>query len=589
MENSNLYNIVPKVKVNNLLSQKTIYLPQNIKYGINNSIPAQGYVLHIKPEEILIDSKDEAGKYYAKKTLEQLVTNDNSGEQKLPLGIIEDWPSIKTRGVMLDISRCKVPKLKTLFSIIDILSNLKYNHLQLYTEHTFAYSNHKTVWEDSSPLSHEDISQIQNYCKDHFIELSANQNTLGHMERWLIHDQYKHLGLKIGNVLSPYGLMHPATTLNPTNPEAKMLVLDLLEELVPLFSSDKVNIGLDEPFELEPNNYLEWGNYLNYLAKSEPLKNKKILIWSDMLNIYPKLIEQVPENAVVLEWGYEYNSPFAANLERLSKANLEHWVAPGTSSWLSITGRLTNCIENTKLAVTNAINYESTGFLMTDWGDFGHLQWWPFSWPGIVAGGELSWCGVQLLASYNLDVLKQSISQVVYPKTAKSLQLSDILLSVSDVNSKIKCQFPNLSTLALSLYLPQLHTGSGLTTNLELSDIDNCLEILEDNRVKLNQVEISADLEQLRCGIELMELILRDNKYRLNSTGHIKDVPTKLRKSLSEELAELITKHRQFWSQSYQIGGITESLEWLKNLHKTYETGFADPNWSGPLKILHNS
>lgn len=41
---------------------------------------------------------------------------------------------LEIRGVMLDISRDKVPTLKTLFEIVDLLSLLKINHLQLYVE-----------------------------------------------------------------------------------------------------------------------------------------------------------------------------------------------------------------------------------------------------------------------------------------------------------------------------------------------------------------------------------------------------------------------------------------------------------------------
>ena len=46
---------------------------------------------------------------------------------------------------MLDISRRKVPTQDALYELIDTLSALKYNQLQLYTEHTFAYPSHQTV------------------------------------------------------------------------------------------------------------------------------------------------------------------------------------------------------------------------------------------------------------------------------------------------------------------------------------------------------------------------------------------------------------------------------------------------------------
>ena len=55
----------------------------------------------------------------------------------LPCLRIEDSPSggFATRGVMLDVSRDKVPTMAHLRSTIDLLASLKFNHLQLYTEH----------------------------------------------------------------------------------------------------------------------------------------------------------------------------------------------------------------------------------------------------------------------------------------------------------------------------------------------------------------------------------------------------------------------------------------------------------------------
>ena len=67
---------------------------------------------------------------------------------------------------MLDVSRCKVPTMECLFDLIDLLSELRFNELQLYVEHTFAFREHQTVWKDSSPLTAEEIREIDCYCKE---------------------------------------------------------------------------------------------------------------------------------------------------------------------------------------------------------------------------------------------------------------------------------------------------------------------------------------------------------------------------------------------------------------------------------------
>ena len=109
---------------------------------------------------------------------------------------------------MLDISRCKVPTLTTLKTLIEQFADLKYNQLQLYTEHTFAFTDHETVWRDASPLTASDILELQAHCQAHYIELVPNLNSFGHFERWLRHSEYR------AYAECPDGFIHPS----PVNP-----------------------------------------------------------------------------------------------------------------------------------------------------------------------------------------------------------------------------------------------------------------------------------------------------------------------------------------------------------------------------------
>ena len=144
----------------------------------------QGYKLSISPEGIDLLGHDEAGVFYGAMTLRQL-TRQFGKTTGIPCMVIEDWPDFLNRGVMLDISRDRVPTMGTLYTLIDLLSELKVNQLQLYTEHTYAYRNHSEVWADASPMTSDQIVNLDVYCQERFIELVPNQNSFGHMERWL--------------------------------------------------------------------------------------------------------------------------------------------------------------------------------------------------------------------------------------------------------------------------------------------------------------------------------------------------------------------------------------------------------------------
>lgn len=101
---------------------------------------SQGYRLEVAPQGITIQGPDEAGLFYGVCTLKQLLTQAAGGS--LPCLQVTDWPDFHARGVMLDISRDRVPTLQTLFELVDRLASWKINQLQLYIEHTFAYHSH---------------------------------------------------------------------------------------------------------------------------------------------------------------------------------------------------------------------------------------------------------------------------------------------------------------------------------------------------------------------------------------------------------------------------------------------------------------
>ena len=152
---------------------------------------------------------------------------------------------------MLDISRCKVPKMEELFRLIDLLALIGYNELQLYIEHTFRFQDHETVWKDASPISAEEIQQIDSYCMDRFIELVPNLNSFGHFERWLCHPAYKHMAECPDGFEreEPYMKRDHGTTLKP-NQESLDFIDSLYAEYLPNFRSKSFNVGLDEPWEL---------------------------------------------------------------------------------------------------------------------------------------------------------------------------------------------------------------------------------------------------------------------------------------------------------------------------------------------------
>src|SRR3984885_9720997 len=89
-----------------------------IKVVRTNSAPAyaEGYALTISKNGIEISFRETGGLRAATTTLRQLLREYG---RRLPCLRIRDWPDFLRRGVMLDISRGRVPKLETLLDLVE--------------------------------------------------------------------------------------------------------------------------------------------------------------------------------------------------------------------------------------------------------------------------------------------------------------------------------------------------------------------------------------------------------------------------------------------------------------------------------------
>ena len=105
---------------------------------------------------------DEEGLRAGVATLRQLLREHG---RRLPCLRIRDHADFTHRGLMLDISRGRVPRLETLMELAGHLADFKINELQLYTEHTFAYRNYEPVWRDWGALTGEEILKLDAHCR----------------------------------------------------------------------------------------------------------------------------------------------------------------------------------------------------------------------------------------------------------------------------------------------------------------------------------------------------------------------------------------------------------------------------------------
>ncbi|MBT5909472.1 MAG: family 20 glycosylhydrolase, partial [Opitutae bacterium] len=363
------------------------------------SFKEEAHRILIDADGILLQAATPAGAFRGTRTLKTLLAK---GVTVLPRLEIQDHPAFANRGFMLDVSRCKVPTMETLLSLIDLLADLKYNELQLYVEHTFAFADHETVWKDASPLTPEEIRILDAHCCERYIELVPNLNSFGHFERWLRHEPYKHLaecpeGFRREE---PFIVRNHGSTLKP-NADSLAFIDSLYGEYLSNFSSRRFNVGMDEPWELgqgwsrkeieKRGKHAVYLEHLDGIRKLVEKHDREMLFWADILLEKPENASHVPKSASPVIWGYEAEHPFEKQAKTLADCGLSYYLAPGTATWRSFTGRLTNALANLRSATEAGLAHNSSGILLSTWGDCGNHQPWSTFYPALINAAGLAW------------------------------------------------------------------------------------------------------------------------------------------------------------------------------------------------------
>ena len=322
-------------------------------------------------------------------------------------------------GYMLDISRDKVPKLATLKRIVDALSFCGFNEFQLYTEVVFAYKNHPEMWQGWSPLTAEDIRELDDYAWSKGVTLTPNQNSFGHLEKMFRHKKY----LPLAETPNGFDIEHPPLHNRPpaalaaSAPESLAFLGGLYDELFPLFRhADRVNVGCDEVWDIFDKNARSAAKarrvgvsrvYLDHLRDVNALcaaRGFRMEFWADMMLWSFDLLDEMPKGAMPIVWGYSgetsrypgYTCEFEGRCLAMSRRGFNFYVGPSVNVYGGYFCRHETMRGNVDLVVAAARKYGACGLLLTDWGDGGHRAPWLSSLPGLfytaakVRGEELS-------------------------------------------------------------------------------------------------------------------------------------------------------------------------------------------------------
>lgn len=327
------------------ISDNLRFKPEELPSVLHNQ--EEGYLLRVNEQAVIIAAHRESGLFYGIQTYLQL--REQSFNKEIE---IIDWPDNAIRGFHLE-TRFGIPRFERILEIIDEICKYKFNTILMELEDKFPYEEVKGITA-ANALSKEQLQEIIKYAGDRYIEIIPLQQTLGHVEYILKHEDYYHRrevrGKAVGNELpfsfNPIGKLsfNDIDEFCPANEEAYEIIEKLCREMAETYPSSRyIHVGCDEAWnlincELCKEKYGQDGynkvflEHTNRVAEYVTALNKTPVIWDDMLRGFSKEdFQLLNKNIVIMCWLY-YDGDLDKGLSLLKKYHEAGFKVIGASS-----------------------------------------------------------------------------------------------------------------------------------------------------------------------------------------------------------------------------------------------------------------
>ena len=432
----NYFKLVADDNILDSLSFELSHLPTG-ENGVELNIDLEGddtflFTLNVKENNIHLTSSTLCGLHAG---INELSARLKLG--RLTSGMITRTPMFKYRGMMLDVSRGRMPTVEYLKRLIDFLSLMNINILQLYSEDKIQLEKYPEVGEITGVFTKDEIRELDEYAGMRFIELQPNIQTYSHMHGILRLPEF--FSLSENDTLFSF---------NANDNNVIGFLDDEFEEILPLFKSRTVNINMDEAYDLGTGKtkeivesqgkgkvFYEFVNKVIDSAMKHGAEN--IQLWGDICHKYPDMAKKLPANVTFIDWNYNPREKYDC-IDDLVDLDHRFWAAPGAASWNTLFPRVHNGEINISGFARDAKKAGAEGYLMTDWGDYGHYQSYGLSFWSYLMGAYCSYVEVE---KENLPkVWNDTLSLLITDENIKEAFaiLSDSNL-IPDIQGDFKC------------------------------------------------------------------------------------------------------------------------------------------------------
>lgn len=537
---------------------------------------AQGYRLTIAPEGVKITAADSAGAFYAGKTLKQLKAC-YAGENEVSGAEILDYPAVPERGLMLETLSGAIIKFDKLKEFVELMADLKLNMLALYIENTFAFRDHEEVWRDASPYTHEQILELDAYCRERFIELVPYLETFGHMHQWLKHDRYRPMAEVPAGWDHGFTVAPEPFTLCPTDERSIEFLDGLYREIHEVFSSRKMLVGCDETDDLGKgrskelcdrlgveNVYVDFVNRIDDRVRALGCETQ---IFGDVVVKHPEAFKRLHHEVVIAHWGYEADFPFDEHCRLFKKLGYDFYLLPSTSAYHSFIGRTARGMGNIRNAVDNAVKYDARGVVNTQW-NYRYNLTTIFDIPLFAYGAVLCW---NPEANQSEELLTNGLDKFVFQD--ESGRFADYLLRLGHAFDPIAYKSNLFNPVYLTFFRCEQGKSHEAFESLNPEALANVLVKVRQLETELDSMRPAAPraeiwkrgirfgLAMFLCAGDALLALARDEKAQ-----KFHDLAPEVKAEFRRRYTELRAEYEKLWHVDNRPGGVALTLEWFDKM-----------------------
>jgi hexosaminidase len=294
--------------------------------------------------------------------------------------------------------------------------------------------------------------------------------------------------------------------------------------------------------------------------------------WGDIILHYPQLIGELPKDSIAMVWGYEGNHPFSSECRKFAASGIPFYVCPGVSSWGSISGRTDNAMANMRNAAVNGLANGTIGYLNTDWGDDGHWQPLPVSYPGYAYGAAVSWA---LESNRDIDIVR-ALDLFVFRD--KAGVMGRLVYDLGNTYKQTGAPTANGNVLFYLLQNPEASFSQYPCANLKIDNMKKTQDYIDKVMLPLSKARMdrpdaqevademanAAAMLRHSCSLAIVRLQAKDTK--------ISSIPKDTCEKLAGELKKIIAEYKRLWLLRNLEGGLSDSVGRLEKVLELYQT-----------------